>query len=187
MKFNKSYFEDNGPYKLILLIAVTIIITVAAYNYIDNRRRDQISLHFQSDIIDTSALGKNSGKDSVQLANEKVSSLDFDVAYSAEKWFSDFKSNKVAFDKDFNEKAIDLHGTITEITNNNHCPAIKISVDDNPFDEINCSNCADENSGWINEVIGTSVGQEVHIRGYYSGLTSASYRMDVYGCRIIKD
>ncbi|PAW92736.1 hypothetical protein CKK33_04180 [Mucilaginibacter sp. MD40] len=128
-------------------------------------------------------------QDSVKLAHsQKVPASEFQSNYSAEKWYAEFAMNKVAFDKANDEKTIDIHGTIYQITNDDDCSRIVMKgIADEPFNEITFLNCGGGTDHWSDEVAKTAVGQDVHIRGIYSGFLSSSYEMSLYKCHIIND
>lgn len=100
--------------------------------------------------------------------------------------YSEFESNKVAFDKKHKDELIEFEGEIVKISNDWGCAGIKIKVSDNPFEEITCSNCPAGVDKWSDEVANISVGQTVRIKGYYSDFSSGQYSMSFYKCHIIQ-
>lgn len=104
----------------------------------------------------------------------------------ADELFSEYQSNKVAFDKKYDDKLLEFEGVISEISNPWDCARIKIRVYESSYEEISCSNCPAGVDKWADEIAEISVGQKVRIKGYYNGFSSGKYQMKLYKCHIIK-
>lgn len=104
----------------------------------------------------------------------------------AEDFFQEFKSNKVAFDKKYDDKLIEFEGEISDISTSWGCARMKVKAGESAFDVIECDNCPADEDKWSNEVEKVSVGQIVKIKGYYSAFSSESYYMSLYKCHIIQ-
>jgi hypothetical protein len=141
----------------------------------------------QERIEDTSSVKMPLVGDSIKLVDKTVSLSKYGSDYSAESWYSDYKANRVAFDKNYNEQLIDIHGIIYKINNNDNCAEIVIKGSDELYEWIKFTNCINGKDKWSDEVINTTVGQEVHIRGIYSSSLSDNYEMHLYKCHIIND
>lgn len=180
--------EQKSFRNRIILIPLAMIVAIVMLSLIITERPQWNFLASRPTVNDT-ATANQPELDSVKLAhNKKVPLSNFQSNYSAEKWYADFAMNKVAFDKANDEKTIDIHGTVYQITNDDDCSRIVMKgIADEPFDEITFSNCGGGTDHWSDEVAKTAVGQEVHIRGIYSGFSSSSYEMSLYKCHIIND
>jgi hypothetical protein len=166
--------KNKEVFKNLFLIVITAIATIAIYCYFKHLQAQRLATSIELDSTEVESPVK---EDSVQLAYKKVSKSTFESEYSADSWFSDFKTNKVAFDKNYKDQQIDFYGTITKIKNDYGCASIEIKVGDGIFDNISCTNCPESVDHWSNEVASTAVGREVRIRGIYSSSISNSYTM----------
>lgn len=103
--------------------------------------------------------------------------------------YDDYRSNKVAFDKKYNDKVIEFEGSISEITNRYGCAGITFNItgeDDARLGFATCSNCPADVDHWSNEVAKLSIGQKVKIKGFYSGDLSDGSSMFFYKCHVLK-
>lgn len=103
--------------------------------------------------------------------------------------YDEYRSNRVAFDKKYNDKLIEFEGAVSEITNDYGCAGIKFKVtdeNDQYIGYVDCSNCPASKDKWSNEIAQLQLGQTVRIRGYYSSSLSDSNNIDFYKCHIIK-
>lgn len=107
--------------------------------------------------------------------------------------YDEYRSNRVAFDKKNDDKLIEFEGSISEITNDHDCAAIKFKITDENDQYIGyaeCSNCPATKDKWSekwpNEIAQLQLGQTVRIKGYYSRNLSNSNNISFYKCRIIK-
>ncbi len=117
---------------------------------------------------------------------EPIGTINTSLITQAADLYSEFESNRVAFDKKHKDELLEFEGEIVKISNDWGCAGIKIKVSDNPFEEITCNNCPADVDKWSGEVANVSVGQTVRINGYYSDLTSGQYSMSFYKCHIIQ-
>lgn len=120
------------------------------------------------------------------MDSEPVDTTNTSLFPQATDLYSEFESNKVAFDKKHKDKLMEFEGEIIKISNDWGCARIKIRVADNPFEEITCGNCPAGKDKWSDEVANVSVGQTVRIKGYYADFSSGQYSMSFYKCHIIQ-
>jgi len=175
--------------RLLLIVIITVFATILVCAFLTSHQFKRMLMTQEERIEDT--LKKKTAPivgDSVQTARKKVDVRTFDSEYSAESWYSDYKSNKVAFDKEYDEKKLDIHGTIDKISNDEGCAQISMKGETGGIlTYIEFTNCRGGKDNWSDEVALTAVGQDVHIRGIYSGLLSSSgFEMRLYNCHIIK-
>jgi hypothetical protein len=184
----KTTSEGPSSKRLLLYVLGTMILTVAFFAVINSTTVKRSFMSQAQKIEDTASVKSLPvNDDSIQLINKKVPASTFESVYSAPSWYADYKANKVAFDKNYNEQTIDIHGVIDKINNNDNCAEIIIRGDEGAFEWIKFTNCSEGKDGWTDEVINTAVGQEVHIRGKYSNLLSDNYEMVLYKCHIISN
>ena len=171
-----KFTTPSGSTVLYSVASFMILAFVAARLYYSSSADDQVT-----PISDTIAT------DSIQMANLKIDAYKFQSEYDADTWFSDFHANKVLFDKNYNDEALDIHGVIKEINSQFGCASIELEVSSSAFYSIRCSNCPQGEDKWSNEVEKVIVGQDVHIRGKYSASSSSPYTLHLYKCHIITD
>lgn len=125
--------------------------------------------------------------DSVQLVNHtKIDQPTFESDYSADSWFQRFSSNKVAFDKIYNNDWIDVTGVIGSIENPFDCPSLSLEIEGSHLlRKIRCTNCNSTKNKWPKEILNIKVGQTIHIQGNYAGTLSSEYEMYLTKCEIV--
>jgi hypothetical protein len=87
-------------YRNLLIVAITIIVTAIAMllkPWVARKAR-WVMMTTQERTEDTSS-NLLKPQDSVQLSSGKVSQSDFESDYTAANWYAEYRSNKVAFDK----------------------------------------------------------------------------------------
>lgn len=125
--------------------------------------------------------------DSVQVTKGKIPKSEFESQYTVDEWHREFKANKVAFDRNYNNYKIDVIGTITRISNDDGCAKIEMRAESGIYDKIIFTNCPFGKDKWADEVINVSVGEQVHIRGVYIGSMSDNYELVVVSSHVITD
>ncbi|HTK18230.1 MAG TPA: hypothetical protein VL442_01895 [Mucilaginibacter sp.] len=190
MKPNEPYSENREFYKRLLLVVVTALTTAIIYKALHSYSHQLRWALFMTQVEryeDTSTKKRPPVKeDSVSLTSGKIPASEFETKYSAESWYSEFESNQIAFNKNYNDKTIDVYGRIHDISKRFGCAQITMKGDESGImQDITFSNCPAGDDHWTNEVLNVSVGQEVHIRGKYDG--DGGYGMSLYDCHIIYD
>lgn len=175
----ESLISNRTLYKSYLIIAVTVI-SITAGTYGCKRALSNSTQQPQ----DTSAFAK---EDSIQLASSKVSASDFDAEYSAESWYSKFRSNIILFNENYKGKRIDVHGTIKNIsTSLVGYSLIKLNTGDQSDGDIICIDVKHDKDAWKDEVLTVAVGDSVHIQGVYSDVSLDQDNLHLISCHIIK-
>jgi len=164
----KNFISRNRTYTLLLFLSATLAIVVFNGCGSSNHSGDYVSV----DTTDYETLVDTTTTPQFPQATD---------------FFQEFKSNKVAFDKEYDDKIIEFEGEISEITTSWGCAIIEIKAGSSAFDVIRCSNCPGTKDKWSKEVESVSVGQTVRIKGYYSAISSESYSMSLYKCHIINE
>ncbi|MEO3405875.1 hypothetical protein AAFN85_18330 [Mucilaginibacter sp. CAU 1740] len=182
MKHNKPSSDQQQRTKLFLYLIFTIVGTVLVANIIESRS-------VKKDFMTTQKMGEDTSsikEDSVQVADEKIPASTFESDYSAESWYKRYKANPVAFNDKYDQQQIDIHGTITDISLSlSGYSIVTIGSENNAQGSIICDSEKNDKDAWRNEVKALTVGQEVHIRGFFwkSGLDWDNFHME--RCHVI--
>ncbi|MBB6273561.1 hypothetical protein HDF26_004021 [Pedobacter cryoconitis] len=158
---------------LIIIIATVIITTICTLVYIGYKEWHPSEIN--DDVADTTSMSPQiqSEPSFLQIAN----------------LYDDYRSNKVAFDKKYNDRAIEFEGSISEITNRYGCAGITFNItsgNDTNLGIVICNNCPADVDHWSNEVAKLNVGQKVKIKGFYSGNLSDGSSIFFYKCHVLK-
>jgi hypothetical protein len=181
---SKNTTTKRKPFRELLIISLIAITVIILFNPWACNHLKWAMMTPQERIEDTSASKNPIREDSIQLVSGKVQRSEFEDKYSASNWYSEFKANKVAFDKRYDEALMDITGTISRIKTDHGCSTIEIDAADKPFETIVFTNCPQGSDKWSDEVIKVVVGQQVHIAGIYSAILSSDSEMNLYKCHI---
>lgn len=177
--------QDREYRKRLRIVIVTVVLTVVFFPLLvrtfelANNDRDMIDSAQQ-------LLDATKPVDSVPMAKGKVTRDRFETDFSAESWFGNYSSNKIAFDKEYDKSTFDVYGQIEEISEEWGCSKIVLKVEDNSVKSISCNNCYNMKDKWASQVEKTAVGNYVHIRGTYDASMSGKYTMYLLACDIIE-
>lgn len=126
----------NHRINIIITTIIVTIVSVLAYNLYKkyNPSNEEI---FQETLyaLDSANETEQPPSDFLQIAN----------------LYDEYRSNKVAFDKKNDDKLIEFEGSISEITNDYDCAAIKFKItdeDDQYIGYAECSNCPATKDKW---------------------------------------
>lgn len=160
--------------QLVMICGLTFLLT--SCNFLDNKKNWFEKKNTHQTIEDM--LRENEPYNTPKVDKEYSSFL------QATDLYEKYKSNRVAFNKEYNKKLIEFEGTITDITENSGCAWVKIKGSADGWQYISCGNCPENKDGWSKEVAQLQVGNTVRIKGYYSALSS-EYEMSFYNCHVI--
>jgi hypothetical protein len=184
---NSNPRPRTETYAIIAAIFFILILLIITQPW--GCRQVQWALMTQQERVDDTSHTLNqpeksdSVEDSVTVYNGKVLAHIFEQNYSVAAWQKRISINKVAFDKEYSDRTIDVTGTISKIENNWGCSSITLVDSDDSF-TISCSNCPSGTDKWANEVAEIVTGDKVHIRGKYSASLSSNNNIDLYWCHI---
>lgn len=161
----------------IIVIVTTIIVTIVSALAYDLYKKYNPSDEevFQERLYDLAS----------ENETEQVPSNFLQIA----NLYDEGRSNRVAFDKKYDDKLIEFEGAISEISNDHGCARLKFKVNDENDQYIGyaeCSNCPANEDKWSDEIAQLQIGQTVRVRGYYSGSLSSSDNISFYKCHILK-
>jgi hypothetical protein len=170
---------------LVLISAIIGVVTYLTYP-IAARYFGWRTISFIRPVEDTSTVSTvPATRDSVQLQAGKVSLADFENGYSAEAWYSKYRSNVISFNDTYQGKKIDVYAVIKDISKSfMGYSLIKLDTN-NPTGDIICSNENDFRDKWKNEVKSVAVGDTVHIRGTWEDVGLDQDNMFLTHCHII--
>lgn len=115
-----------------------------------------------------------------------------EYSFTDSELYSEFKNNRVAFDKKYDEKKIQVTGKIHDIKESWGCYHITLQPYDDEFlKTITFANCGaatpeSQKKKWNEQLEKVNVGDEVTIRGIYSKILSDNYDISLYNCFIVK-
>jgi hypothetical protein len=185
MKFNSEKKRLSTNVLLVLLALVLAIIVVLVEPFL-SRKFHWVKTEKEK-YDDTTEVKTTTVADSIELFKGKVTYADFEKNYSAEVWYSNFKSNIVLFNDNYKGKHIDVFGVIKNIsTSLVGYSLIALKTGDDTNGDIVCIDVKHEKDGWKDEVKTVAVGDTVHIRGIYSGVSLDPDNLHLISCHLIK-
>lgn len=179
-----SHSQKKEFSKNLSIVLITILVTVTTYVAFTSNQVKPRRMTEQGSIDDPTNNRPLNLEDSIETINGFIPRSTFEYENDARRWFSDFKSNRVRFDKNYQDSAIDLIGKVSEIKSSWGCAIVEVEAGESAFDKIELSNCPEGKDMWAHEISNISVGQTLHFRGKFNP-SSSDDQMRLYECQII--
>jgi len=171
----------------LLLYVIAVIITVTTYQFLHSHQFKRMLMTQEERVEDTMAVKPTSTykEDSVTVATGKIPRSNFEEEYSAPKWVNEFKANRVLFNSRYDNKKIDICGTVKDIsTSISGYSIIHLDTEDDEIGII-CNNVKNDKDMWVREIENVAVGNQVHIRGTYNSVLLDQDNLYVAHCHIL--